>query len=454
MTQSQASVVGAGYNAINPHSTGVPTMPWLVASLTIVAAYLIGAIPFGYLFARWKGVNIFEHGSGNIGATNVGRVLGRPVGFLVFVLDFAKGAGPVAFAMLLKPMYSEPLWTRGYVEVAAGLTAFLGHLFPVYLGFRGGKGVATGAGAVAVLLPIPALVAFGVWTVVLFATRLMSLASLIAVLVLCAAHLRLPSAWDWAEPRTWFCVIAGVLVIVKHRANIGRLYDGTENQLKENLVMQQLTKSLHVCALGMWFGMSVFFTFVVAFALFGAMETQGKAAARESWFPRPPMYADGSTIVDAPKEQGTRAAGYAIGPMFVWYFALQGVCGFIALATALPFAKLPSPIHRWRVNLLIAALAFVLIGWPLEQYVSNLRLPRNQTTEAYLQDRLNETKTEMMKDARRDFLLWHSASSVVNLLTIVCVTAAMAMAGNLSDASTKDTKEHEEEKKTENATVA
>jgi len=422
-------------------------MPWLVASLTLLAAYLIGAIPFGYLIARARGVNIFEHGSGNIGATNVGRVLGRPLGFLVFVLDCAKGAGPVLLAMLLGPFFSEPLWTRGYVEVAAGLTAFLGHLFPVYLGFRGGKGVATGAGAVAVLLPMPALVAFGAWTIVLCGWRLMSLASIVAVVVLCAAHLRLPAAWNWMEPRTWFCVVAGLLVIVKHRANISRLYHGTESQLKENIVMQQLTKSLHVCALGMWFGMSVFFTFVVALSLFGALETQGKTTTRESWFPRPPMYADGSTLVDAGKEQGSRAAGYAIGPIFVWYFALQGICGFIGLATALPFAKLPSSLHRWRVNLLIAALAFVLIGWPLEQYVSNLRVPRNQTTEAYLQDRLNEGKAKWMDDARRDFFVWHSVSVVINLLTIVCVTASMAMAGNLSDTSTKGTKEHEEEKK-------
>src|SRR5436853_729230 len=114
-------------------------MHWLVAFLTILAAYLIGAIPFGFLIARLRGVNIFEHGSGNIGATNVGRVLGRKLGILVLLLDFAKGAGPVALAVTLRSHFDDDLWTRGYVEVAAGLTAVLGHLFPIYLRFHGGK---------------------------------------------------------------------------------------------------------------------------------------------------------------------------------------------------------------------------------------------------------------------------------------------------------------------------
>src|SRR5277367_5902852 len=86
------------------------TMPWLVAILTLLAAYLIGAIPFGYLIARWHGVDIFAEGSGNIGATNVGRVLGRKFGVFVFVLDFAKGAGPVALALALKAHFDDELW--------------------------------------------------------------------------------------------------------------------------------------------------------------------------------------------------------------------------------------------------------------------------------------------------------------------------------------------------------
>jgi glycerol-3-phosphate acyltransferase PlsY len=268
----------------------------------------------------------------------------------------------------------------------------------------------------------------------------MSLASLAAVMVLCAAHLRQPSSWDALEPRTWFCLVAGGLVVVRHHANIMRLYHGTENQLRDTIVMRQLSKSLHVLALGLWFGMSVFFTFVVAFSLFGAFETLGVQKERETWFPLPYMYRDGAEKVNAPREQGTRAAGFTVGPMFPWYFFLQAVCGFIALATALAWLKdsQESRVHRWRVNLLIAAITLVLIGWLLEHKVSELRIPRNQTMEAYLQDRDNKAKMDAMRDAHAEFGQWHIYSVFVNLATILCVTAAMAMAGNLELRSTKD----------------
>lgn len=405
-------------------------MPWLVASLTLVAAYFVGAVPFGYLIARMRGVDIFAEGSGNIGATNIGRVLGPKFGLLVFLLDCAKGAAPVAFALVLKPHFQDDIWTRGYVEVAAGLTAFLGHLFPVYLRFRGGKGVATGLGAVSVLLPIPALVALGVWSVILVSSRLMSLASITGVVVLCAVHMRQPSAWDAWEPRTWFCLIAGMLVIVKHRANIGRLIQGSENELKDSVMIRQLNKSLHVLALGLWFGASVFFTFVVATSLFGSFESLTQKDEAETWMPRPALYDKVTPALNAPKEQGTRAAGFAIGPMFLWYFALQGACGFIALATALSWLK-QGGIHRWRVHLLLVAITLVLIGWPLERKVHELRVPRNQTTEAFLQNVNDAGKQAEMVEARSEFIRWHLVSVMLNLATILCVTAAMAMAGNL-----------------------
>ncbi len=412
-------------------------MPLLLAILTIAAAYFIGAIPFGYLAARAKGVNIFEHGSGNIGATNVGRVLGLRLGVLVFILDFLKGAVPVLITMEIKPFFDAFPWRGGHVEVAAGLAAFLGHIFPVYLRFRGGKGVAAGFGAVLVLLPIPTLAALAVWTILLCASRLMSLASITAVGVLCAVHLLDPNAWSWRNSRTWFALGAGAIVIIKHHANIGRLLHGTENQLKESLLMTQFTKSLHVLALGLWFGASIFFTFVVAFSLFGAFENQALMEKRESWFPRPPMYDPGKGDLDPVKEQGTRAAGFAISPMFNWYFALQGACGFIALATALSFLKLEGSVHRWRVNLLVAAVALVLIGWPLERKVHALREPRNQTMEAYLQDRTDSAKVAAKSEAREEFGRWHGYSILINLACILCVTAAMGLAGNLG-GSTKD----------------
>src|SRR5882724_3005914 len=166
-------------------------MDWLPILLTPLAGYLIGSIPFGYLVARARGVDIFKEGSGNIGATNVGRILGRPFGVLVFVLDFAKGAIPVLAAMRVGaywPNASAQL-PDGTLEVVTGLAAFLGHLYPVYIGLRGGKGVATGTGVVAVLAPGPTLAALGVWIVLAVALRYVSLASILAVLALVTAQL-------------------------------------------------------------------------------------------------------------------------------------------------------------------------------------------------------------------------------------------------------------------------
>ena len=409
-------------------------MDLLAAILTIIAAYLIGAIPFGFLVARMRGIDIFAQGSGNIGATNVGRVLGRKFGFIVFALDCAKGAGAVGMAQALQSHFDGELWSHRWVAVGAGLAAFLGHCFPVYLRFRGGKGVATGAGVVAVLLPIPMLAAFAIWGILLCAFRYMSLASIISVLVLCAAHLRTPAAWDLSNPRSWFCVVAGLLVVLRHRGNIKRLIAGTENQLKDHLLMQQFNKSLHLLALGLWFGMSVFFTFVAAPSLFSTLEKLGESKKRESWFPRPMIYNDIKDLaVNAPKEQGTRAAGYAVGPIFLWYFAIQGACGFIALATAMSWMKAGdgSRLHRWRVNVIIAAVTLVLIGWPLQRHVSELRLPRNANMERYLASPADEERETEMRAARAEFGMWHGFSLLANFGAIACVAVAMAMAGNV-----------------------
>src|SRR4051812_32222920 len=125
----------------------------LVACSALIAAYLIGSVPFGWLIARARGVNIFAVGSGNIGATNVGRVLGRKFAILVFALDFAKGAIPVAAVSLLPAEAQDAFGLPEALRVGVALCTFLGHLFPLYLGFRGGKGAATGAGTVFVLVP-------------------------------------------------------------------------------------------------------------------------------------------------------------------------------------------------------------------------------------------------------------------------------------------------------------
>src|SRR5207248_2656664 len=156
--------------------------------LTALLGYLAGAVPFGYLVGRWRGVDVFALGSGNIGATNVGRVLGRRFGVLVFVLDALKGALPTLAATAFDRAVRPDL-PADTLPVTAGVCAFLGHLFPVYIHFRGGKGVATGAGAAAVLLPGPTPAALLTWLVVAATTRYVSLASLSPAAVLCALRL-------------------------------------------------------------------------------------------------------------------------------------------------------------------------------------------------------------------------------------------------------------------------
>jgi acyl-phosphate glycerol 3-phosphate acyltransferase len=210
----------------------MPAVPLLC--LVAVAAYLVGAVPFGYLVGRARGVDIRREGSGNIGATNVGRSLGLRWGVLVFVLDFAKGAVPVVVARWLLPQPDDLL--PDALPVVAGIAAFIGHLFPVYLGFRGGKGVATGAGVITVLVPWVTLLVFLGWAVMLAATRYMALASLTAAVLLFVLRLILaPEPWGRSQPDglvvTLFCTIGSALVFLRHASNIRRLLGGTEHRL-------------------------------------------------------------------------------------------------------------------------------------------------------------------------------------------------------------------------------
>jgi glycerol-3-phosphate acyltransferase PlsY len=408
-------------------------MDWLVLLLTPLAGYLIGSVPFGYLAARARGVDIFKQGSGNIGATNVGRILGRPFGMLVFALDFAKGAVPVLAALGVASRWPEGAWMRnGWLEVLTGLAAFLGHLFPVYLRMRGGKGVATGTGVVAVLVPGPALAALGVWIVVAVALRYVSLASILAVLALVTAQLTATN--DWASPRTFFCLFAGAMVIGKHRSNVKRLLAGNENQLRENTAMTRLARSLHVLAVGLWFGSAIFFSFVVGLSLFGSFERLGEQEPRKSWFPPTHAFARKDDAINGPREQGTRAAGFAVGHLFNWYFILQGACGFVALATALSWAKLGG-VHRWRLSLLLTALTLVIAGWAIVFYLDSPDGPRerrDRETEAYLRAaEPDETVRQAMQSARAAFATWHVVSLMLNLAVILCVTGATALAAHL-----------------------
>jgi glycerol-3-phosphate acyltransferase PlsY len=382
-----------------------------------VIAYLIGAIPFGYLIARFRGVDILQQGSGNIGATNVGRVLGRRFGLLVFCLDFAKGALPAALASRMIGRAPCDLEDYGGVEglqVAAGLAAFVGHLFPVYLGFRGGKGVATGAGVVTVLLPGPALGALVAWLGVFCATRYVSLASLTAAAALC--FLRVSTA-EPLEPShrilSVFCFLTMALVFLRHRANIGRLYQGTENRIRDSAGMQLLAKTVHVLALGLWFGAVVFFL-ITTLTIFHTLEALGQSSAeRPGWVPLP---------ADFTPEQGTRLAGVVLAPLFHWYFLLQGACGFLALSTALSWSRRKPGVHRLRSVIVLLAWISVLAGWPVAQYVGELRVERYSASAA------------IAESARAAFATWHLISLLLNFVTLILVTFAMALAAQLPPA--------------------
>jgi glycerol-3-phosphate acyltransferase PlsY len=206
----------------------------VTAGLLILAAYLIGAIPFGLLIGRLRGVDIREHGSRNIGATNVGRVVGRPWGLLCLALDILKGFGPtLTAALLLREQAASVGGQLSVVAVAAA--AVLGHVFPVYLGFKGGKGVATTIGVALGVWPhftIAMGIALVAYAVVRHATGMVSLGSLtLAVAFPAALMVRLRvSGQTLADhwPLVAVAVLLGVMIMVRHRENVRRLLRGEE----------------------------------------------------------------------------------------------------------------------------------------------------------------------------------------------------------------------------------
>lgn len=189
--------------------------------LLILCAYLLGSVPTGLLLARvFGGVDIRTKGSGNIGATNVYRTLGRKIGILTLVGDCLKGMIPVLAA---KALEFPDIWIA-----AVGVAAFLGHIFPVFLGFKGGKGVATALGVFLAASPLAVLAALGVFIIVLVVWRFVSLASITA-----AAFMPALSALIDGKPMIVamsLCIAA--IVIFKHKDNIKRLRNGTENKFR------------------------------------------------------------------------------------------------------------------------------------------------------------------------------------------------------------------------------
>lgn len=199
----------------------------------VVAAYLIGGIPFGLLIGKWaKGLDVREHGSKNIGATNVGRVCGWGWGLLVLGLDGMKGFGPVFWLTPALVARWGEAGSAGLAAPAAGLAAIVGHLAPPYLGFKGGKGVATSAGVFLALAPLTVAVAAAVFAGVVAIFRMVSLGSVLAALALPVAYLlRPPAGARPPDAVLALCVVAAVLVVVRHRENLRRIAAGTEPRL-------------------------------------------------------------------------------------------------------------------------------------------------------------------------------------------------------------------------------
>lgn len=205
----------------------------MLQPLVVALAYLLGSIPFGYLIVRGSGRgDVRETGSGGTGATNVTRRAGRSAGVLTLALDALKGAAAVLVARLvLTEGFRVDWWVA-----AAAVAVVAGHVFPVWLGFRGGKGVATGLGVFAVLAPLALLCALPVFVLVVWATRYVSLGSIIAAalvpLAVWALSARSTSRGEELLPVLTAASVGGALIIFMHRANIGRLLRGEESKFK------------------------------------------------------------------------------------------------------------------------------------------------------------------------------------------------------------------------------
>jgi glycerol-3-phosphate acyltransferase PlsY len=203
------------------------------------AAYLLGSIPAGYLVARARGIDIRAVGSGNIGATNAFRILGKPAGIFVLVADGLKGFAASAWlADFVVQLFTVAPEQIEYLRIVAGICAVLGHNFTCWLKFKGGKGIATSAGVYFALAPLAAGIALVTWIIAAVSTRYVSIASI-------AAAVALPTA-VWLTRNSLFLGMVttalGLLAIFKHRSNIQRLLNGTERRVGQKSVTTEATK--------------------------------------------------------------------------------------------------------------------------------------------------------------------------------------------------------------------
>ena len=191
----------------------------MTQALVVAVAYLLGSIPFAFLAGRARGVDLRTVGSGNLGAANVFRTLGRDMGIAVMAADILKGVVAVVIARLL----TDDPW-----PAIAAAAAMAGHVFPVWLRFKGGKGVAVAGGAVIALMPLVALILFGIWIAIVATTRYTSLASITGALA------ATPLAWALGEPLSTiiFAAAGAAALLFLHRSNIRRLLRGEENRIE------------------------------------------------------------------------------------------------------------------------------------------------------------------------------------------------------------------------------
>ncbi|MGZ4984824.1 MAG: glycerol-3-phosphate 1-O-acyltransferase PlsY [Chthoniobacterales bacterium] len=204
-----------------------------LAVIIVFVAYFIGSIPTGYIVGRLSGIDIRQHGSGNIGATNVLRVLGKPKGYTVFFFDALKGFVAVRLALALAARNSATTDYSEFFAILAAAICVAGHSFPIWLGFKGGKGVATSAGSIFGIMPVAAILIFLVWVLVFVITGYVSLASILAALALPGAvailiHFKMTHGTVFL----YFSVAMTALVVWRHRSNMARLLAGTEQRFE------------------------------------------------------------------------------------------------------------------------------------------------------------------------------------------------------------------------------
>jgi hypothetical protein len=307
------------------------------------------------------------------------------------------------------------------LKVLVALAAFLGHLYPVYLGFRGGKGVATGAGTVAVLMPGPAAVAILTWLTVTATSLMVSLGSIAAVLALSSARFfTTPEPFDGdAAPGTIFCLAGTVLVIFKHLGNLNRIWKGTENCWPNRPLWQTMSKVIHLLAVGLWFGSAIFFNFLAAPAMNQSFKQAITTAPNDRTAHLPITNGLQPDQIDS---LASALFGTAVGPLFPRFFAIQGLCTVLGLITAFRWWSREGRVHRLRVIFLLFAVLLVAISWPLSQHVSELRLDRFSLD------------LEVAASAKQNFVLWHLISLLLSAATALLAILTMIFAAWLPGA--------------------